>query len=144
MTFSARVIGSAFLLFSLSIATTLLGLSHVTLAEDAVPANLVGRYDCNGVGVNGAAYQGEVRISKRGQGYRFDWQIGGEQYNGIGFAEEGRVNVSWILVVDGKVAHGVVSYKINENGTLEGKWIDHNAAVVFTEMLTPQGVDRTI
>lgn len=144
MTFSARAVGPTFLLFWLSTAITLNGLSSVTLAEDAVPANLAGIYDCKGVSVNGAAYQGEVRISKKGQGYRFDWQIGGEQYNGIGFVEDGRINVSWILVVDGKVAHGAVSYKIKENGTLEGKWIDHTAAGINTEVLTPQGLDQTI
>ncbi|MEX1039693.1 MAG: hypothetical protein WDZ51_03615 [Pirellulaceae bacterium] len=148
MTFSARAVGPTLVLMLLSFALIHRDLGGVALAadvavaEDAAAADVSGKYDCRGVGVNGNAYKGEVKISKKGHGFHFDWQIGGEQYNGIGFVHEGRISVSWVMVINGMLAHGVVDYKIQENGTLEGKWIDHNAAAVGTEILKPQVRDQ--
>lgn len=117
--------------------------SHTASAQDqADTPNLAGRYECRGTSTGGQVYRGEVNITRQGRGYRLDWTIGRQEYNGIGFIEEGRLVVSWLIVDQGQVSHGVGSYQINKNGILEGKWTDPLARDIYTEILTP--MNKTI
>jgi hypothetical protein len=131
MTHAARGLGLA---LAVLILTTV-------AASSARAEALVGKYDCRGMNAGANVYRGEVTITQKGRGYRIDWRIGPQEYNGIGFVDGDRLVVSWIIVAQGALSHGVVNYKINKNGTLEGKWLDASATGVYTEVLTPKTQD---
>ncbi|PQO37014.1 hypothetical protein C5Y96_07595 [Blastopirellula marina] len=99
--------------------------------------DLSGRYQCVGTSDQGGKYTGEVVIKKVNQGYKIDWIVGKTKYSGIGFVDEDRFSVAWTVQTPNGVAIGVVSYKIKENGTLQGKWTDPSLRGIYDETLVP-------
>lgn len=121
----------------------------VTLLASSVYAekgerDLSGRYQCVGTSDQGGKYTGEVIIKKVNKGYTIDWVVGKTKYSGIGFVDEDRFSVAWTVKTPNGVAIGVVSYKIKENGTLQGKWTDPSLKGIYDEVLVPIIENRLI
>lgn len=110
----------------------------------AAEPNLVGSYDCLGTTAGGKQYTGDVEIKKVRQGYQVHWEVAGAKYSGVGFIDEGRLNVAWATRQNNVIITGVVIYTIQKNGQLHGKWIDAGLGAVYTEKLTPKRDDRVI
>ncbi len=90
-------------------------------SSDKIP----GDYFARGTNPNGSKYSGNVKISKKGTSYKFEWTIGSSKYYGVG-----KLNGN-ILTVDWGQQHPVI-YKILEDGTLSGKWSGGKASEVLT------------
>ncbi|MEW4565309.1 hypothetical protein AB1K70_22480 [Bremerella sp. JC770] len=111
---------------------------------DPAERDLSGKYQCTGTSNQGGKYVGQVTIKKRNQGYQITWIVDKTTYSGIGFVDEDRLNVAWTLKTPQGVAIGVISYKIQDNGTLEGKWTDPSLKGIYDETLVPIDEDRFI
>lgn len=104
---------------------------------DQAELDLSGRYRCIGTSDQGAQYTGEVLIKKVNKGYKIDWVVGKTKYSGIGFVDEDRLSVAWMVKTPNGVAIGVVSYKIKKDGSLAGKWTDPSLRGIYDETLIP-------
>ncbi len=102
-----------------------------------VERDLSGQYRCVGTSDQGAQYSGNVVIKKVNKGYKIDWAVGDDKYSGIGFVDEDRFAVAWTVRTPRGVAIGVVSYKINKDGSLKGKWTDPSLKGIYDETLIP-------
>jgi hypothetical protein len=67
--------------------------------------------------LDGKPYTGTVRITKSGPAYKLQWNTTAGKYLGIGLAEGNALCTGW-----GGKNFGVVLYKINADGTLDGWW----------------------
>ena len=65
----------------------------------------------------GKAYTGTVRIASIGKVYELQWNTSAGNYRGLGLAEGKKLCTGW-----GGKNFGVVLYKINNDGTLKGRW----------------------
>ncbi|MBA2113364.1 hypothetical protein [Bremerella alba] len=129
------------LVASLACVVTLF--ASAAYAENA-PADLSGKYHCEGTSDQGAKYTGEVVIKKFNKGYQLTWVVNKTKYSGMGFVDEDRLNVAWAVKSPNGVAIGVVSYKIKENGRLQGKWTDPSLKGIYDEVLVPIVENRLI
>ena len=107
-------------------------------------ADLSGQYQCKGTSDQGAAYSGIVEIKKVRQGYQLTWVVGKTKYSGIGFVHDGHMSVAWTVKTPQGTAIGVVQYKLQKNGVLEGKWVDPGLNGIYDEVLVPIEKDRLI
>jgi len=117
--------------------------TSVSYAEPA-QRDLSGKYRCVGTSDQGGKYAGQVTIKKVNQGYQITWVVGKTKYSGIGFVDEDRLSVAWTVKTPQGVAIGVVSYKIQDNGILKGKWTDPSLKGIYDETLVPIAEDRII
>lgn len=102
-----------------SSANTATASNTSTLAPSA-PKNIAGEYDANGTNPdNGAAYKAALTITPRDDVFQFSWKSGKNEYEGVGVMQESAVAVAF---TDGKNGEGcgVVLYKINTDGSLDG------------------------
>ena len=106
------------------------------LAVAAEP-DLAGSYACVGTTTGGKQYAGDVEIKKVRQGYQVAWQVAGAKYGGVGFIDEGRLNVAWATRQNNVIVTGVIVYEIQKNGELHGKWIDAGLGGIYSEKLRP-------
>ena len=83
-------------------------------------ADIAGSYNATGTNPNGSPYRGTLEIIKRGEVFQFRWNAG-QQYDGVGIQVGNVVAVAFTEGSDGKGC-GVVSYKIVNDGELDGKW----------------------
>ncbi len=85
----------------------------------------------------GQAYTGNLDITAIGNTnnlYQVSWETSEGNYSGLGFYEEGRLLVGAGLDED---IYGVALYRIQDDGTLDGKWTLSNAqGEVGTELAT--------
>jgi len=65
----------------------------------------------------GKAYTGTVRIASIGAVYELQWNTSAGKYRGLGLADGNKLCTGW-----GGKTFGVVLYKINDDGTLKGRW----------------------
>ncbi|MFZ1699485.1 MAG: hypothetical protein WAU71_01580, partial [Pyrinomonadaceae bacterium] len=87
----------------------------------AVPKNIAGEYDAKGTNPNGAGtYEADLLVTKRDDVYQFSWNSRGHKYDGVGVMTDSAVAVAYADGTNGKGC-GVVLYKINDNGSLDGK-----------------------
>lgn len=121
---------------ALLVAVTLLTNAAYAAYADQAERDLSGQYRCIGTS-QGAQYTGNVVIRKVNKGYKIDWVVGDTKYSGIGFVEEDRFAVAWTVRTPKGVAIGVVSYKINKDGSLKGKWTDPALQGIYDETLIP-------
>ena len=110
----------------------------------AAEPDLSGSYVCVGTTAGGKQYTGEVEIKKVRQGYQVVWQVAGAKYAGVGFVDEGRLNVAWATRQNNVIVTGVIVYEIQKNGEMHGKWVDAGLGAVNTEKLTPKREDNVI
>lgn len=82
--------------------------------------DISGDYTVAGANEDGSAYEGTLKVIKRGDVYQFHWDAG-NQYEGIGVPNGSVVAVAFTGDTDGKGC-GVVTYKLLANGMLDGKW----------------------
>lgn len=70
----------------------------------------------------GDEYTGNLEIETSGDAedlYRITWDTSNGNYSGLGFYQDGRLLVGYGL---NNQVYGVAAYRINRDGTLDGKW----------------------
>lgn len=91
------------------------------LPTQSAPKNLAGEYDANGTNPDGgAAYKAALTITPRDDVYQFSWKSGTTNYDGVGVHTDNAVAVAYTTGTNGEGC-GVVLYKINADGSLDGK-----------------------
>lgn len=86
-----------------------------------------GSYHVTGRNPDGTSYYGEANIKHKGGHYEVMWRIGNNQvFYGAGSFSGNTLTINW----DG----GIVTYVIQQDGKLEGRWADGKA----TETLVPK------
>lgn len=92
----------------------------VETAQAAVK-DIAGNYEVSGTNVDGqGAYNGKLLVTQRDEVYQFSWTVGTSEYDGVGVQTDDTVAVSYTNGINGKGC-GVVLYKINADGSLDGK-----------------------
>jgi len=92
-----------------------------TAVAPSAPSNIAGTYDATGTNPDGGgAYKATLVVTPRDDVYQFSWDSGTSSYDGVGVMTENAVAVSYTEGKDGKGC-GVVLYKINADGSLDGK-----------------------
>ncbi len=110
-------------------------------SSSSTTGDLAGTYSVNGTGADGKAYQGEVAITKRDAVYQMSWKVGSETYDGIAVESGKTLAAAYTTGTDGKGC-GAVIYKINPDGSIEGKWGEWGSNSVGTERAVPVGEVR--
>ena len=72
----------------------------------------------NARALDGTSYGGTVQFTKQGDRYLTTWQTTAGSYSGIGLVRGNKLCVGWSAE-----SFGVVFYKVDGRGTLNGKWI---------------------
>ena len=103
---------------TMSAATMSLANENGEKEKDTLP----GLYACKGSNPDGGEYEGRVEIAARGDVYNLKWTVGEETYLGVALREGDVLSVAWGIPGERGTAVGVVSYKIEEGGTLTGRW----------------------
>lgn len=86
----------------------------------SAPKDIAGDYDATGTNPNGAAYKASLTVTPHDDVYQFSWTSGSNSYDGVGVMTDNEVAVSYTDGGSGKGC-GVVLYKINGDGSLDGK-----------------------
>ncbi len=87
----------------------------------AAPKNIAGEYDANGTNPDGGgAYKAALTVTSREDVYQFSWKSGSNVYDGVGVTNDSSVAVAFTTGKDGEGC-GVVLYKVNADGSLDGK-----------------------
>ncbi len=98
--------------------------------------HLVGHYAVEGENPNGSDYAGTAEIVAVGDTYEVIWSLGPngqESYRGVGL-----LNGELLSVAYGGSHAGIVTYEIQHDGRLIGRWaILGRDGRVFTETLSP-------
>ena len=103
-----------------SLSSIILLTAAVSLGEEK--NTLVGLYACKGTNPDGGMYEGRVEIAERKSVYNVKWKVGDQTYVGVALREGDVLSVAWGIPAEGGTAVGVVAYKIEEGGTLTGRW----------------------
>ncbi len=92
-----------------------------TASAPAKPKNIAGNYSAEGTNPNGAGtYKADLVVTPHDDVYQFSWSSAGKDYDGVGVMTDNAVAVSYTNGSNGKGC-GVVLYKINKDGSLDGK-----------------------
>lgn len=88
--------------------------------EASVPKDISGKYEISGTNENGGNnYKGTLDVTKRDEVYQFSWDTGGKKSDGVGVQNETTVAAAFTEGTNGEGC-GVVLYKINADGSLDG------------------------
>jgi len=98
------------------------------LAERTSGTGLEGKYKVSGTNPGGQEYTGSLDVSRNGAGYAFKWNAG-ETFTGFGIRTGDDIAVGF-----GGDKCAFVSYDINPDGTLDGKWGGPGSNTVGTEL----------
>jgi hypothetical protein len=91
------------------------------LSPPAAPKDISGTYEVTGTNANGAGnYKGALLVTPHDEVYQFSWNTAGKTYDGVGVQTDNAVAVAFTGGTNGKGC-GVVLYKINSDGSLDGK-----------------------
>ncbi|MBX7170210.1 MAG: hypothetical protein K1X72_04580 [Pyrinomonadaceae bacterium] len=83
--------------------------------------DISGEYESTGTNPNGqGTYVADLKVTKHGEVYQFSWDTGGNKYDGVGVQTDNFVSVAFTEGTNGKGC-GVKLYKINSDGSLDGK-----------------------
>jgi hypothetical protein len=89
------------------------------------PASLADQPSIEGVwkiakarALDGTSYSGTVQFIKQGDRYLATWQTNAGTYSGVGLVRGNKLCVGW-----SSESFGVVFYKVDGRGTLNGKWV---------------------
>ena len=95
-----------------------------------------GTYEMQGYNPSGGVYRGEVIIAPQGENYSVIWRIGSSQaQTGIGVYRDWD-NVLSVAFADLSTGYwGVISYKVDFWGILDGKWASATGTSQGTEVL---------
>jgi hypothetical protein len=90
-------------------------------AAPSAPKNIAGSYKANGTNPdNGTPYDAELTVTQRDDVYQFSWKSAGSDYDGVGVQSGNAVAVAYTTGKNGEGC-GVVLYKVNPDGSMEGK-----------------------
>lgn len=93
----------------------------LTETKPVAPKDIAGSYEVSGANTNGQGnYKGDLVITNRDEVYQFSWDSAGKTYDGVGVQTDNTVAVAFTEGTNGKGC-GVVLYKINSDGSLDGK-----------------------
>lgn len=106
------------------------GLGLQMIAQ-AAGTGIAGSYHIHGKNPDGRPYEGALRIEQRGEVYALTWDSGGTTH-GVGVLQGGRLVAGY-----GDPACGVVAYKKQSTGMLDGIWAMSNSTQLGTEVATP-------
>jgi len=82
-----------------------------------------GTYELVGTNSSGDTYRGQVVIAPQGKNYAVVWLIGSRQAQiGVGICNAAEDLFSVAFADHGKSYWGVIAYKVDSWGKLEGKW----------------------
>ena len=101
-----------------------------TLAN-AAGGGLAGNYRIHGQNPDGRPYEGALHIEQKGDVYDVTWDSGSTTH-GVGVIEGNQLVVSY-----GDAACGVVAYRREGAGTLQGKWATSTSSAAGSETATP-------
>jgi hypothetical protein len=95
-----------------------------------VAQNPVGLWQIKGTNPQKQVYTGTVAIKKaNAEVYTLDWSIkNGSKYGGLGMLRGNNFYVSW----GQNIEYGIVVYKIEANGNLDGKWVSKSGYSTLT------------
>ena len=111
----------------------LLGAAFVTPAQAQTVR--AGTYNVEGTNLDGSAYKGTAKISLTSETTcAIEWKTGSTTSDGICMLYGDSFAAGYVL---GK-AVGLVVYKVNDDGSLEGAWTISGKDGSGTENLTPQ------
>jgi hypothetical protein len=82
--------------------------------------DIAGKYETTGTNPNGGQYKADLEVKPHQDVYQFSWTSGKNAYDGVGVMTDTEVAVSYTDGPNGKGC-GVVLYKINSDGSLDGK-----------------------
>lgn len=91
---------------------------------------IAGSYDLVGTNPDGSEYSGTLDVMAAGDAYSWSWNEG--EYTGVGLQTENVVSVAW-----GADECYVVSYTVEDDGVLSGRWTDMAASGIGTDVATP-------
>jgi hypothetical protein len=101
------------------------------MIAQAAGAGIAGNYHIHGQNPDGRPYEGALRIEQKGEVYALTWDSGGTTH-GVGVLQDGHLVVGY-----GDSACGVVAYKKQSAGVLDGIWAMANSTQLGSEMATP-------
>lgn len=95
--------------------------STSSTSDTSAPKDISGSYAATGTNEGDKGnYAADLVVTNRDDVYQFSWDSKGVKYDGVGVQTENKVAVSFTDGEDGKGC-GVVLYKINSDGSLDGK-----------------------
>lgn len=87
----------------------------------SAPKDISGTYQATGKNANGGGnYAADLIVTNRDDVYQFSWDSKGNKYDGVGVQIDDRIAVAYTDGTNGKGC-GVTLYKINSDGSLDGK-----------------------
>jgi hypothetical protein len=108
-----------------------LAMIGATALAHAAGTGLAGDYHIHGQNPDGRPYEGALRIAQKGGAYGVTWDSGGTTH-GVGILAGNQLVVGY-----GDAACGVIAYRREGAGTLEGIWAMRNSTAVGHETATP-------
>jgi hypothetical protein len=115
-------------------------LAFLALVSDASSAEIGGRYRLAGTNLDGSKYLGTVDITiSSDTNCHIVWHTGGQDLNGICM----RGPETFVAAYGDQSGAGLVLYRIEADGTLNGVWTVANQRGVGTDVLTPERSDGT-
>lgn len=113
---------------ALALAALPLAAALALLTPARAQADLAGSYAVAGTNADGSAYDGALRVSRRGALYQFSWATGND-YEGVGVRRGDVVAVGW-----GGEGCGVAVYGVRRAGSeLDGVWAFYGQEATGTE-----------
>ncbi len=114
-------------------AVLLLGVA-CTLPASAETLTLASRYDVSGTNADGSKYSGTASVDVISNAtFTIHWDIAGSTYTGFGMRMNDALAATY--TINGKP--GLVIYKVDDNGVLDGLWAIRGQSGDGTERLTP-------
>jgi hypothetical protein len=107
-----------------------------TLAH-AAGSGLAGDYHIHGQNPDGRPYEGALHVEQKGNVYGVTWESGGTTH-GIGVLAGNQLVVAY-----GDAACGVIAYRREGAGSLEGTWAVRNSTATGHETATPSASGGT-
>jgi hypothetical protein len=97
------------------------GVATKSETATAVSKDISGEYTTKGTNPDGrGTYEANLLVTKRDDVYQFSWDSKGNKYDGVGVVTDDALAVAYADGTNGKGC-GVVLYKINRDGSLDGK-----------------------
>lgn len=89
-----------------------------------------GVYYVTGTNPSGTPYRGTLTVERLGNTYALTWETGGIIIEGVGLLQGGILSAGWDC--------GVITYRIQEDGSMEGIWALCGEGRTGTERAVPK------
>jgi hypothetical protein len=112
--------------------------SQITQADTSTVSfsSIAGRYGITGNNPDGSSYTGTLNVTALSSAYQLIWTVGEKLHIGIGILEGNILVVGW-----GSRQCGIVSYQVQSNGNLDGKWASFAQDSTGLELAVPSSLD---